>query len=250
MPKDSFRLINIISGNYTHVEVDATGNIYLINSTNQLKKLNSKGDSMAVFNDVRRYGNVSYVDVSNPLKTLVYYKNYSTIVVLDRLLTLRTTLNLRNRQIFRVNAVTTSYDNNIWIFDEQELKLKKINESGKTLLESNDLRLLTDKIPTAVFITDAENTIYLYDPEQGLFLFDQYAAFKNVLPYQHWSTVTVSKNKLLGISKNQLNIFDMSTRNLKTVLLPEIFTKAIALRIMNDRIFVLNKDNLCIYELL
>ncbi len=247
--QDSFKLLNIVPGNFNSLEVDATGNIYLITSGNQLKKINADGDSIAVFNDVRRYGNVSYIDVSNPLKTLVYYKNYSTIVILDRLLSVRNTLNLRNRQIFRVNAVTTSYDNNLWIFDEQELKLKKINETGKLLLESNDLRLQIDKIPSAVFLTDVENTIYLYDPEQGLFLFDQYAAYKYMLPYNHWTSVSVGNNKLLGISQNKLNIFDMVTKNLRTISLPETFIKADILRVVNNRLYVLYKDNLCIYGL-
>lgn len=249
IPQDSFRLVKIINGNFTALEVDATGNIYLINTGNQLKKLNAHGDSLAVFNDVRRYGNVSYIDVSNPLKTLVYYKNYSTILVLDRLLSLRSTLNLRNRQIFRVNAVTNSYDNNIWIFDEQELKLKKINETGKLLMESNDLRLLTDKIPSASFLTDVENTIYLYDPEQGLFLFDQYAAFKYRLPYDHWTSVTVNNNQLLGISNNLLNIYNMQQKNLRSIQLPDTFLQSSAIRIHQNKLFVLYKDNLCIYEL-
>ncbi len=246
---DSFKLVNIISGNYHSLEVDATGNIYLITAGNQLKKINSNGDSIAVFNDVRRYGNVSYLDVSNPLKTLVYYKNYSTILILDRLLSIRNNLNLRNRQIFRVNAITTSYDNNLWIFDEQEMKLKKISETGKLLTESNDLRLQTDKIPSAAFLTDVENTIYLYDPEQGLFLFDQYAAFKYMLPYVHWTSVSVGNNKLLGISNNKLNIYNMNSKTLRSLIIPETFLQANAIRVVNNKLYVLYKDSLCMYEL-
>ena len=45
-------------------------------------KMNSRGDSLAVFNDVKRFGTVTQVDATNPLKILLYYKNFSSIVVL------------------------------------------------------------------------------------------------------------------------------------------------------------------------
>ena len=55
---------------------------------------------LAVFNDVKKYGNPTYIDVTNPLKILLYYKNYSTVVVLDRLLNTRNTINFRKQNIF------------------------------------------------------------------------------------------------------------------------------------------------------
>lgn len=96
----SFSFVKIIKGNFTGFTVDNLDNIYLLTSTNQLKKVNSKGDSVAVFNDIKRYGSVSQVDVTNPLKILLYYKNFSTIVVLDRFLNPRNTINLRKQNIF------------------------------------------------------------------------------------------------------------------------------------------------------
>jgi hypothetical protein len=37
------------------------------------------------FNNVKKFGKISTIDVSNPLKVLLYYKDFSTIVVLDSL---------------------------------------------------------------------------------------------------------------------------------------------------------------------
>jgi hypothetical protein len=123
-------------------------NIYLLTTGNQLKKINNNGDSAGIFNDVKRYGNPSSIDVNNPLKILLYYKNYSTVVVLDRFLNMRNTINFRKQNIFTVNAISTSYDNNIWLFDEQNLKLKKIDDEGKVLQETIDWRNLFDTVPS------------------------------------------------------------------------------------------------------
>ena len=95
----AFQFIKTIKGDFTYFNVDNLDNVYLLTKNNQLKKLNENGDSLAVFNDVKRYGNPDYIDVTNPLKTLLYYKNYSTVVVLDRLLTQRNSINLRKQNI-------------------------------------------------------------------------------------------------------------------------------------------------------
>ncbi|MEO7047207.1 MAG: hypothetical protein ABI091_18025, partial [Ferruginibacter sp.] len=71
-----------IPGKYSFMDVDVLDNIYLITVDNQLVKINSNGDSVASFNDVKKYGNPTFIDVSNPLKILVYYQNFSTVVVL------------------------------------------------------------------------------------------------------------------------------------------------------------------------
>ena len=72
--KDSlFARSKIIKGEFTDFTVDNLDYIYLFTPSGQLKKLKPNGDSLAVFNDVRRYGKVYSIDVSNPLKVLLYF---------------------------------------------------------------------------------------------------------------------------------------------------------------------------------
>src|SRR4030095_15038608 len=139
-----YKLIANIKGDVVDFTLDNLDNVYVLTSTDQLKKYNSNGDSVAVFNYVKKFGKVSAIDASNPLKILLYYKNFSTIVVLDRLFAVRNIIDLRKLNIFQVNTISRSYDNNIWLYDETDNKLKKIDDEGKTLLETADFRLLFD----------------------------------------------------------------------------------------------------------
>src|SRR5579863_9753434 len=77
-----FSLTRTLSADIVDFTVDNLGNIYVLNKDNQLKKESPQGDSLAVFNDVRRYGKIASVDVTNPLKILVYYREFSTIIEL------------------------------------------------------------------------------------------------------------------------------------------------------------------------
>jgi hypothetical protein len=149
-----FRFLKTIKGDIEDFVVDDLDNVYLLNSKNQLKKLNANGDSVAVYNDVKRFGKVSLIDVSNPLKILLYYKNFGTVVVLDRFLQLKNIIDLRKQGIFQAKTIGQSYDNKLWVYDELENKLKKIDEDGKLLLETPDFRMLFPESVMPQSITD------------------------------------------------------------------------------------------------
>src|SRR5687767_709932 len=85
----SFRLIKSIQGDIIDFAVDNLDNVYILNSRNQLRKFNEKGDSVGVYNDVKKFGQATLIDVSNPLKVLLYYRDFATVVMLDRFLDVR-----------------------------------------------------------------------------------------------------------------------------------------------------------------
>ncbi len=245
----AFQFIKSIKGNFTYFNVDNLDNIYLITDNNQLKKLTATGDSVAVFNDVKKYGNPDFIDVTNPLKALLYYKNYSTVVVLDRLLTVRNNINFRKQNIFYVNNVTLSYDNYIWIFDEEDYKLKKIDEEGKLLQASTDWRMLFDTVPAPVKIIDRDNFVYLYDPEKGFYIFDYYSGFKNRLAFLNWTNVEVNGNTVYGFKNNKLYSYQLKSLQLKEYNLPAFFGKFISIKAMNSKVYLLNEKGVDMYEL-
>ena len=243
-----FQYLGVIPGNYIYCDVDILDNIYLITAGNQLKKFRNSGDSVGVFNDVKKYGNPSYIDVSNPLKILVYYKNFSTVVILDRLLTIRNTINFRKQNIFSVKAIATSYDNNIWIYDEQDNKLKKIDDDGKLLLESTDIRLLVDSVPSPSRITDSDDFVYMYDEAKGFYIFDHYGALKNHLPFLNWQNIAIANKKIYGFSGNTLFSYELSTLNLKKYTLPPFFKDYGAIKAINGKVYLLKDEGIEVYS--
>ena len=94
-----------IQGDFVAFTADNLGNLYLVTRSNQLKKMNVKGDSMGVFNDVRRYGKLYSINATNPLRTVLYYRDFRTVVVLDRLMNTVNTVDLRKRNMFQVRLL-------------------------------------------------------------------------------------------------------------------------------------------------
>lgn len=244
----AFAFVKRIKGNYTNFWVDNLENIYLLSSTNQLKKISANGDSAGVFNDVRRYGKLTYADVSNPLKIQLYYQNFCTIVTLDRFLNNRNVLDLRKQGLFKVKAIATSYDNNLWVMDEQEYKLRKLDETGKTLLETVDWRQLFDTLPSPTHIFDQDGYLYLYDPNRGFYIFDYYGAFKNKLPFTHWDNAAVTGGTLYGFEQQQLYSYRLGSLQLKTYTLPSFFDNYSIIKVLNGKVYLLKQEGIDIYR--
>ncbi len=244
-----FHFLYSIKGSFHTFNVDNLDNIYLITNENQLKKINGNGDSIGVFNDVKRFGNPASLDVSNPLKILLYYRDFSTVVVLDKLLNIRNSINLREQNMFMVKTIAASYDNNIWLFDEEDYKLKKIDEGGQVLQETTGWRILFDSVPSPEQLLDRQNNVYLYDKEKGFYIFDYYGVFKNRLPFLNWSSVEVSGKFIYGFSNDVLYMYELHSLQLKDYKLPPFLKGYRAIKVINSRLYYLTDDGLSVYLL-
>ena len=236
-----------MNGEFTAFAADNLGNLYAITKGNQLKKFNPQGDSMGVFNDVRKYGKLSFIDPSSPLRTILFYRDFKTILVLDRLLNLVNTIDLRKQGVFQVRAICLGYDNNIWVFDEQESKLRKVGEDGTLLLETADLRLALDEAPVPSRIFDQNRYVYLYDPLKGMYVFDYYGALKQKLPITGLADVQVIGNTILGRKDGKLLKYTTGTLQLDEQPLPDFLKDAENIQLTPRGIFVLDATGIRVY---
>ena len=245
----SFTFIKKINSPVSSFAVDNIGGVYIITPENQLKKYNETGDSIGVFNQVTKYGKLTYVDVQNPWKAILYYQNFSTIVLLDKYLDVSTAINLRKQNIFKVNAVTSSYDNNIWLFDEQDGKLKKIDDNGKVLSETVDFRLLFDSVPDPEKIIDRDGLVYLYDKTKGIYVFDYYGSFKTKLSFLHWDNIEVIGKTVYGFDKENIYKYTPPLPDCTTNKLPAELQNSSLIKLSNHKIYSLKDNQLTIYSL-
>ena len=240
----------IIKDSISDFTVDNLGNIYLVTASQQLKKLDNKYDSVGNFNNVRRYGMLYSLDVSNPLRVLLFYKDYNTVLILDRFLNVRTTIDLRRSNLLQCSAIAQSYDNNIWLFDELENKIKKIDENGNLLLESPDFRVLFDAPPRPAFLEDYNRFLYAYDSIRGLLVMDYFGANKNLLAFKGWKNFHGMQSGIVATDSTGIIYYEPGTLNTEHYLLPALLLKAIKIRVSGSKLYALLQDKrLHIYQL-
>ena len=245
----SLQLMKTIGDDIADFTVDNLGNVFLINKQNQLKKLNSNFDSIGVFNDVRKYGKLYSIDATNPLKLLLYYKDFGTVVVLDRLLSTRTQIDLRQQNIFQARAISQSFDNGIWVYDELDAKLKRLNEKGTIIDRSNDFRQIFDVLPSPTSITDQDRLVYLYDPEKGLYVFDYFGNLKNKVTLLGWEDFQVVGPYIFGRKGDTFERYQPGTLSMQEQSLPKVLKDVEKIRITLNRLYCLRNGSVYVYGL-
>ena len=241
--------VTIYSGKARQFAADNLGNVYVLTPAGLLIKFNNKGDSLNAFNEVRRYGTVYAMDVTNPMKVLLYYKDFSTIVMLDRYLNRINMIDLRKSGIFQAKAVGLAYDNNVWIFDEQSAKLKKIDENGSLISETADLRQVLDVTPSPTKIIDRDGFVYVYDIANGLYVFDYYGTLKNTIALTGISDLQVIGNTIAGRRQHEFVRYTTGTLELKEAPLPLAIQEAAKIYITQQGIYVLNETGIVLYPI-
>jgi hypothetical protein len=244
----AFSLLRTYNGDIANAALDNLNNLYLISSNGQIRKYNANGDSLGIYNQVRNFGQLYSVDVSNPLQPLLFYKDFSTIVLLDRFLANRTTIDLRRSGILQPGAAGISYDNNIWVYDEWDNKLKKLNDQGALLLETADFRTAFSQTLRPQRIIDNNTMVYLADSSAGIFVFDIYGTFKKRINLLHWNSVTIKDNFIVSAGQKNISAYNMQTHIEKQVLLPSFSSSSFRSIVMPSRLVAFSKDTLHIYS--
>jgi hypothetical protein len=245
-----FEPVKVLAGNYIDFDADNLGNIYLIAKDQQIKKINAQYDSVVVFNEVRNFGPLFAIDVSNPLRVILWYKDFATLLILDRFLNRRTIIDMRRIGILQCSAVAQSFDNNIWLFDELDNKIKKINEAGELLLESADFRILFDDPPHPFKMEDFNKQLYAYDSTRGLVVLDYFGAYKQVFSYKGWRSIQGFEKGLLAADEQSLIYLPPDGINTTSVKLPESLLPYKKIRVQLRLCYVLGIDGvLRIYKL-
>ena len=237
-----FRHIKTIKGDIVDFTVDNLDNIYILNNSNQIKKYNSNGDSVAIYNDVKKFGRATLIDVSNPLKILLYYRDFATVVMLDRFLNAVNSIDLRKQNIFQAKAVGQSYDNKIWVYDEIENKLKKVDEDGKLLQETPDFRLLLGAAPSPLKIFDENKFVYVYDSIYGVYVFDYFGSLKNNIMIDHWKNFKVAGKYIFGSRTDTLFRYEIASFRVDEWKMPEAIYKSQAFNFSSSRLYALRKE--------
>ncbi len=152
------------------VEVDNLGRLYLVDEGNNI--INYTPDLKEQYRYAnKRSGQVSSIDVTNPLKIVSFSNDFNQVVFLDNTLSVISELNL-SEKFADISACGASNDGNLWVYDPTQFKMFKINDRGSVLFETSNVN---DVGITNVNITDIKergNYVIMCDRDKGFFVFD------------------------------------------------------------------------------
>lgn len=229
------------------MSTDEIGNIYVVYEDNSLVQYNERGDSLTNFRNIQN-GILGHIDTRNPLKLLLFYPDFSKIIILDRMLSLKNEIDLRQLNIFRVGAAGLAMDGNIWVYDLNNVQLLKIDDNLNIVNKSDDLRSAIQSFPDPISLEESERKVYLLDATKGIYVFDQFANFLNNIELFHVKQLQVYNSLLVYVSGDSLLNYNPITAASQS--LPLLKTDDfISARIDRGKLYLLSKNKLRIYNL-
>lgn len=200
------------------IEQDAKGFFFIADEHGTLAKYSSTGKRVMQVN-IKVFGVVSKIDCQNPFEVYTYHKDQNIVVFYDNMLNIKGSLSLNNHYLTNVVDVARSFDNKLWLFDQSDLKLKKVLKAGNTEFESPNLSNILNK---EVFITEVRefsNSIYLLDTLHGIHVFDAFGTFVTTHYLKHkpqkWILID---NVLVYQEEQKLYTYNIVLRSIQPIL--------------------------------
>ncbi len=226
---------------------DKLQQFYLINEQNDLIKYNAAGVEVFRYNN-NLLGTLGYIDVSNPFHLLLYYPDYATLVSLDRTLNRTGTYSLNDLGVLQTHAVGIASDNNLWVYDELDYRLRKYNRQGQVLVESLDVSSLLPRPIAPISALEKNNQVYLHDPDMGILVFDIFGQLLQTIPLPQVSSFQILDRHLVALQKDQMVAWQLDSGIAQAIALPFSLNAEMQVRLEQNSIFVLTPGMLHIYK--
>lgn len=227
----------------SHVEVDAFGNIYVIND-NEIVKYNVDGVLQKKFS-TKRYGKIDFVDAMNPLKVLVYYKDFQQILFLDNQLTASSNMiSLESLGHEQSSLVCSSSNNSFWIYDKQNNELCRFDSELKSLVKTGNLKRILDVDIKPNYMQEHNNFVYLNCPNEGILVFDIYGTFYKTVPLKNLKEFNIVNGDVFYFDNHRLKQYQAQTFN----TIEKQFTDTLMLNVIwqNNKIYKIYQDSLVV----
>lgn len=221
---------------------------YVVNEDNDLLKYDKNGQLLFQYNN-NQLGDLKWVDVTDPFNLLLFYPDYFTVILLDRTLSITGEYQLFNLNITDVNAVAMANDNELWFFDDNSGKVRKISRAGAVTEESLNVKLLLGKNIQALNMLATRNRVFLNAPEFGILVFDNFGTYLKDIPVKGIASFQILENQLIYQEEDKLKSFHLQSFLTSEVELSFKLEETDQLQIQKGVLFLLKGDELLIYNM-
>ncbi len=188
----------------TQLYADPNGNIYLVNGS-KLSKLDENGKLLRSFDD-SFLGDITSVDVDNPLKIMVFYRESGKIVFLDdRLSPVMAALDLFSHGYTSVTLAAYSTDNLIWLYDAAAHELICMDFYCK---EKSRNKLNFSDFEPSQLLACQEKSLLMNNPDDGIYLFDAFGTLVQRIPLQVEWIVGYAKGRIAYRVQGSIGEYD------------------------------------------
>jgi len=204
--------------------IDQLNHIYIAEGST-ITKYDSDG-KVQFSQSIKSLGEISSIDVLNPLKICLFSKSQQKICFTDNTLTpINECISLIKYDLGYIsNICPSNRQNKIWMWDSNNSKILQIDNvnPNKTISVTSNLNgiiMLNDPI----FLREINNHLYAIDTNNKLYLFDIFGSLiENEFNLKKGEIASSNKNQIWTIKKESIYIYKEEYDKIFLCKLPEI----------------------------
>jgi hypothetical protein len=245
MAQSKFSLNTTIPIKADFFTTDKQGNVYIVKA-NELSKYTKAGKLLYKYSN-KNFGNIDFVDASNLLRLLVFYKNFSQVVFLDNTLTLSADPVSLDRMGFQqTQLICSSYNNGMWLYNQQNLELVRLNQTFEKTQQTGNLSLLLNQNLLPDNLMEFDNKVYLNNPSTGILIFDIYGTYYKTVGVKNVKCFQPIADWVYYMADNKVKAYNLKTLDETEFEMPLAQFKKFRLEL--DVLVLQTDDSIMIYN--
>jgi hypothetical protein len=246
--KGPFELITTIPMPAERFQTDIMGQVYWSEGST-LFRYNPANDQKTEYSNAF-LGEIHSWDASNPLKILVFHKQFNSIVFLDKHLTpIRSPVKLDQLGVSMVSNCCLSHRGGFWLINRASGQIQRYNTS---LMPSESTEIIPEfnaSYEDPPVIREHNRRLYCLIPGCCAMIFDRFGNLARRQPLKNVDNIQMLNQNIYYFYNGDLYRMDKDFRNAEEVKLPQVKGKWDFARIgAQNTLFLLKNRKLYIYK--
>ncbi len=216
------------------MDVDIKGNVYLVNDT-ELFKYDEKGDLLYRFSNSLN-GLITSIDVTNPLRILLFYKESNVIVFLNQqLATITDAIQINDLSSVEAIVAAASSKGGFWTFDALTMTLLFFDSNR--ILQKQSVNLsgyLNGDEP--IFLVEQMQSLYL-QTQNRILVFDIYGNLINTFPFTSKNKIKIVENSIHALNTSGITKYNLLNKE-KTIFSLEGYSNYVNAFLFKNRLIL------------
>ncbi|MDD4149708.1 MAG: hypothetical protein PHE33_06735 [Bacteroidales bacterium] len=227
-------------------KLDKLGNFYFVNQ-NVLTKTDKNLKVLFTW-DNYSYGDISFVDVSDPLRILLYYADFNSLLFLDKYLTeLRGPVSLDDIDIYNSGAIASAQQGGFWVYNYQNSQMARVDQNLNIAQKGVNLfsQMKDSEVSELLVSTDY---IVLQSSSNVIIVLDKFANFYTKLQLKFETPISLDNEKLFYFEDTKLVIYNLLIN--RQFFIDINLDSVLDMEVSGDNLYILSEKSLITFEIL
>lgn len=228
-------------------ETDALGDIFVVTTRNEILKFDDTGYFEGSYAN-KKYGTITSIDATNPFKLLMYFGDFQTILLIDRLLNPIVTISLGNYSAAQPQGVATADDGSIWVYDAGARQFLKFVLENNTVTLANTFVVNNSNRFNCEQMVVTTSGIYINDKQKGIFRFDLFGHLIEQLDIRNVVHFQIMDNAIYYTDATGFYVYSMNAKTKTLINMPEGIQTTQIKRLQKNKLYIQRGGSIDVYK--